>query len=58
MLPGDFDIPRRKKRIDEVYADIVLVIILIEEDMLAGTARANSDRFDSNRSHAVTHFPE
>ena len=52
-MPGDFDIPaRRKKRIHEIYAEIVPVIILIEEDMLSGTVRANSGGFDPNRSDA------
>src|SRR5262249_53166880 len=56
-LRGDFDIPtRRKKRIDEIYAYIVPMIVLIEEDMLSRTARANSDRFDPNRSDAFVHL--
>jgi len=56
-LRGDFDIPtRRKKRIDEIYAYIVPMIVLIGEDMLSRTARANSDRFDSNRSDAFVHL--
>src|SRR5207237_6343823 len=56
-LSLDFNIPARwKKGIDEIHADIVLMSILIEEDMLAGSARAHSDCFDPNRSYAVAHF--
>ena len=45
-----------KANFDEIYAYIVPMIVLIEEDMLSGTARANSDRFDSNRSDAFVHL--